>query len=279
MDDGEAARVRYICWRARVPQRWRKIAVPVAVGVLLLSACGSGEDGDGHGGGPEALTRVLSLDFEHEAAPLDAGATISSAIADGPGGEVELAGSPPQPLRLVRGRQEHGYGVAFPAPCPPSPDSACPKAVIEVDDDPALDPGPEDYEWGASVLLDADETSKGSNIVQKGFSVGGGSQWKLQVDGDNGHPSCVVVGEGESTIHDVYADVTIADGAWHDVSCRRDAGKLIISVDGAKRKSRAIPKGLTISPAGPMRIGGKSLKPNNDQFFGTLDDVYVSTAR
>jgi hypothetical protein len=147
-----------------------------------------------------------------------------------------------------------------------------------VDGNPALDPGPRDYEWGASVLLKADETSEGSNIVQKGFSVGGGSQWKLQVDGNNGHPSCVVVGEGETTIHEVYADVTIADSAWHDVSCRRAGAKLVITVDGAKGKSTSIPKDLTISPAGPMRIGGKSLKPNNDQYFGTLDDVYVSTA-
>jgi hypothetical protein len=115
--------------------------------------------------------------------------------------------------------------------------------------------------------------------MQKGFSVGGGSQWKLQVDGANGHPSCVVVGEGESRIHTVYADITIADGTWHDVSCRRDETKLVITVDGAHRKSATIPKNLTISPSGPMRIGGKSLKPDNDQFFGTLDDVYVSTAQ
>jgi hypothetical protein len=266
-----------------VRHRWRRIAVPVAVvpvavGVLL-SACGSGGGGSDAASGPPALTKVLSLDFEQAAGALDTGARIGSAMADGPGGKVELGGAKQQPLRLVSGRNEHGHGVAFPAPCPPSVTATCPKAIIQVDDDASLDPGPADYEWGASVLLEAGETSKGSNILQKGFSVGGGSQWKLQVDGVNGHPSCVVVGQGESTIHDVYADVTIADGSWHDVSCHRDAAKLVISVDGKKRGTVAIPKDLTISPAGPMRIGGKSLKPNNDQFFGTLDDVYVSTAR
>lgn len=271
--------MQHIWRRTRVPDIWRGTVVAAVAGVLLLTACGSGGDGSGSDDGPAPLTKVLSLDFEQAAAPLGAGATVPSALSDGPGGKVELAGPLPQPLRLVSGRDQHGHGVAFPAPCPPSPTSTCPKAIIEVDEDAALDPGPEDYEWGASVLLEADQTSKGSNIVQKGFAVGGGSQWKLQVDGDNGHPSCVVVGEGESTIHEVYADVTIADGAWHDVSCRRDRTKLVITVDGAKRKSTSIPKDLTISPAGPMRIGGKSLKPNNDQYFGTLDDVYVSTAR
>ena len=257
---------------------WRGAAAAAVAGTLLLTACGSGGDDPDADGGPEALTRVLSLDFEDIAAPLDAGATISSALANGPGATVELADPAQQPLRLVTGRDQRGHGVAFPAPCPPADALTCPKAIIEVAEDAALDPGPEDYEWGASVLLEADQTSKGSNIVQKGFSVGGGSQWKLQVDGDNGHPSCVVVGEGESTIHEIYADITVADGTWHDVSCRREGGKLVIRVDGAKRKSTTIPKDLTISPAGPMRIGGKSLKPNNDQYFGTLDDVYVSTA-
>ena len=275
--------MRHTWWRNRVRHRWRRIDVPVAVAViavgLLLSACGSGGAGSEPSSGPPALTKVLSLDFEKAAGPLDTGARIGSAMADGPGGKVELGGAKQQPLRLVSGRNKQGHGVAFPSPCPPSVTATCPKAIIQVDDDASLDPGPADYEWGASVLLEAGETSKGSNIIQKGFSVGGGSQWKLQVDGVNGHPSCVVVGQGESTIHDVYADVTIADGTWHDVSCHREAGKLVISVDGRKRGSAAIPKDLTISPAGPMRIGGKSLKPNNDQFFGTLDDVYVSTAR
>jgi hypothetical protein len=282
MDDGRGGgAVRHTWWRTRVRHRRRGIAVPIAVVLLavgVLSACGSGGEASDPSSKPAALTKVLSLDFEHAADPLDTGARIGSAVANGPGGQVELAGAEQQPLRLVSGRNKLGHGVAFPALCPPSVTETCPKAIIQVDDDADLDPGPAEYEWGASILVKADETSKGSNIVQKGFSVGGGSQWKLQVDGVKGHPSCVVVGQGESTIHEVYADVSIADGTWHDVSCRRDAGKLVISVDGS-RKSVAIPPDLTISPAGPMRIGGKSLKPNNDQFFGTLDDVYVSTAR
>jgi hypothetical protein len=277
MHEGEAARVQHSWRRTRVQHMWRSTGAVVA-GVLLLGACGSGGDDPGPQGGSEKLTKVLSLDFEDATGPLGAGGTVHSALANGPGGRVELAAPAQQPLRLVSGRANHSHEVDFPAPCPPSPTATCPKAIIEVDGNPALDPGPRDYEWGASVLLKADETSEGSNIVQKGFSVGGGSQWKLQVDGDDGHPSCVVVGEGESTIHEVYADVTIADGAWHDVSCRRDPAKLVITVDGAERKSTSIPRDLTISPTGPMRIGGKSLKPNNDQYFGTLDDVYVSTA-
>jgi Concanavalin A-like lectin/glucanases superfamily len=262
-----------------VRHRWQW-TVAVVAGALLLGACGgSGSDSPGASAHEAPLTKVLSLDFEQAAAPLGDGATIRSALPEGPGAEVDVAGPGKQPLRLVSGRDDRGHGVAFPAPCPASPKPTCPKAIIEVAPDPALNPGTEEYEWGASVLLEADETSEGSNILQKGFSVGGGSQWKLQVDGKNGHPSCVVVGEGDAKIHEVYGDSTIADGKWHDVACRRDGGELMISIDGAKKKEVAIPKSLAISPVGPVRIGGKSLKPNNDQYFGTLDDVFVAAAR
>jgi hypothetical protein len=50
----------------------------------------------------------------------------------------------------------------------------------------------------------------------------------------------------------------------------------VISVDGVEHGSKALPEGLDISPEGPVRIGGKNLKPDNDQYFGTLDDVYVA---
>jgi Laminin G domain len=260
-----------------VRDRWQRNAAVTAVGLLLLSACGS-SGGGAADPGPQHMTRVMSLDFEQATAPLAAGARIASAIATGPGGDVDLAGTVPQPLRLVAGRDNKGHGVEFPKPCPATTEPTCAKAIIEVDDDAALNPGTNDYEWGASLLLDPNQTSEGSNVLQKGFSVGGGSQWKLQVDGDNGHPSCVVVGVGESTIHEVYANSTVADGTWHDVLCQRDGARLSITVDGGTPKDVAVPKTLSISPAGPVRIGGKSLKPNNDQYFGTLDDIFVATA-
>ena len=137
--------MRHTWWRTRVRHRWRRIAVPVVAGVLL-SACGSGGAGSEPSSSPPALTKVLSLDFEKAAGPLDTGARIGSAMADGPGGKVELGGAKQQPLRLVSGRKKQGHGVAFPAPCPPSVTATCPKAIIQVDDDASLDPGPAAYD-------------------------------------------------------------------------------------------------------------------------------------
>lgn len=225
------------------------------------------------------MTKVLVLDFEKAAATLHAGDRIPSALPNGPRGEVAMAGPGERPLRLVGGENKTGHAVAFPAPCPATRDKTCPKAIIEIYPDASVAPGTADFEWGASVRIDKRETAQGSNIVQKGFSLGGGSQWKLQMDGNKGHPSCVLVGQNDTQIHEVYADVTIADGRWHNVSCRRAADELVITVDGTQHKSTLIPKDLTITPPGPVRIGGKDLKPDNDQYFGTLDDVYVAVPR
>jgi hypothetical protein len=192
-----------------------------------------------------------------------------------------MAGRGVRPLRLVSGSNGHGHGVAFPgiSTCPPRRKKTCPKEIIEVYPDTSLAPGTDDFEWGASLRLKHDETTKGSNIMQKGFSLGGGSQWKLQVDGRQGHPSCVLVGMNATEIHEALADVTIANGTWHDVTCRRSGDELVISVDGSQKKSAVIPEDLTIAPDGPVRIGGKDLKPDNDQYFGLLDNIFVAVPR
>ena len=251
---------------------------------LLLSACGGAGGSQPTVGptgrrSPEELAKVLVLDFEQSMSTLAAGARIPSGLQNGPRGEVSMAGRDAQPLQLVTGRNGQGHAVAFPTTCPQSQAKTCPKEIIEVYPATTLAPGTHDFGWGASIRLKHEETAKGSNIIQKGFSLGGGSQWKLQVDGAQGHPSCVLVGMNETQIHEAFADFSIADGAWHDVNCRRSGGELVITVDGSHQSSVHLPKDLTVAPAGPVRIGGKDLKPDNDQFFGSLDDVYVASHR
>jgi hypothetical protein len=247
---------------------------------LLLSACGS-SGGSGAAIGSTAKpssrtpTKALLFDFEQEVSTLDAGARIPSGLPNGPRGEVTMAGKGVQPLRLVSGPDDQGHAVAFPEPCPAVQQKTCPKEIIEVYPDTSLAPSRDAFAWGASVQLKHADTAKGSNIIQKGFSLGGGSQWKLQVDGEQGHPSCVLVGLNDTEIHEVFADVTVADNAWHDIRCSRNRDNLAITVDNGNKKSVLIPKDLTIAPPGPVRIGGKDLKPDNDQYFGAVDNLYV----
>ncbi|MFG2038834.1 LamG-like jellyroll fold domain-containing protein [Dactylosporangium sp. NPDC048998] len=138
-----------------------------------------------------------------------------------------------------------------------------------------LNPGRAEFGYGASVLIRSDETSKGANVMQKGFSIGD-SQFKLQVDGVAGRPSCVIVGTGSPTIFVALASRSVADGRWHRIACSRGNALLTVAVDGAEVGRTAIPSSLSIVNDDPLSIGGKGTSANNDQFVGVIDDVYVT---
>ncbi len=187
---------------------------------------------------------------------------------------VRAEGSGRGPL-LVPGRDGRGRALRLvDGSCRPDAPSACRKALLVVqDDDPP--PGDGHFAYGAAILMTPQETSKGANVLQRGFSTDGGGQWKLQVDGTPGRPSCVVVGTGSSDIHVAKADVSVADGRWHELSCQRSGARLEVLVDGARRGVAELPPGLDVSPSGPLRIGGKSTREDNDQFLGVLDEVFL----
>jgi hypothetical protein len=169
---------------------------------------------------------------------------------------------------------EHGAGraVLFPAVCA---QRKCPRLVLETASTPALNPGTRPLRFGATVRLAADQTTDGQNILQKGYSATGG-QYKLQVDKAAGRPSCVLTSEGSGTIHLAWSSVSIADGAWHGVQCRRTGTRLAILVDGIVRGRTTVPAGLTVDNAAPLVLGGKGLGRNSDQFQGALDDAWVT---
>jgi hypothetical protein len=168
-----------------------------------------------------------------------------------------------------------GLAVRFPQVCAVYGDPSCPRAILQSGPAPPLDPGTAPLRFGASVLIAADETTKGGNVLQKGYSVGD-SQFKLQVDGHAGKPSCVLVGAGERTIHVVESSRTVANGQWHVIECSRVHDVLTITVDGRLTGRGNVPRQLSIVNNDPLRIGGKGTSPNNDQFHGAIDDAYVS---
>ncbi|MEV6302275.1 LamG-like jellyroll fold domain-containing protein [Actinoplanes sp. NPDC051861] len=169
-------------------------------------------------------------------------------------------------------RVAHGTGqaVRFPPRCRRSP---CPRLVLRAPSTPFLNPGNRAFRYGATVRLAPNRTSKGQNVLQKGFSTEG-SQYKLQIDGRSGHPSCVLV--AGPAIHLAIARVTVADGRWHTLECRRDRTTLTVLIDNAVQGSTTVPATLTITNDRPLSIGGKSAFGNNDQFHGDLDDVWIS---
>jgi hypothetical protein len=170
---------------------------------------------------------------------------------------------------------EGGLAVRFPAPCDHYGAESCARAILQSGPADFLNPGRGEFSYGASVLVKPDETSKGANVLQKGFSVGD-SQFKLQVDGAAGQPSCVIVGTSGPAIYVALASRSVADGRWHRVACSRGNALLAVAVDGAVVGRTAIPSSLSIANADPLCIGGKGTSANNDQFVGVIDDVFVT---
>ncbi|MFC3993678.1 LamG domain-containing protein [Actinoplanes siamensis] len=164
----------------------------------------------------------------------------------------------------------HGPGQAlrFPARCT---GASCPRLVLRSEPEKDLNPGTGPIRYGAAVLLPPARTSSGENILQKGYSTGGG-QYTLRVDGISGRPSC---GFGDGTVRLARSRVPVSDGDWHSVECRRSGPRLSILVDGVPRASVPVPVTLGVDTAAPLTVGGRGAGAHNDQFHGSLDDVWV----
>lgn len=168
----------------------------------------------------------------------------------------------------------HGGGRALRFP-PHCSGKKCPKVVLQTPSTDELNPGTQPFRYGASVLLPPKQTTNGQNVLQKGYSHAGG-QYKLQIDGKAGRPSCVLVGTGKHVIHQARSPVSVADGQWHSIECRRSGSTLTVLVDGVARDTKAVPATLSVSNPAVLSIGGKGAYTDNDQFQGTIDEVWVA---
>jgi Concanavalin A-like lectin/glucanases superfamily len=168
----------------------------------------------------------------------------------------------------------NGEGLAFPTKCAGRRRPPCPHAVLQSPDSADLNPGIRTLAYGATVRLARTQTSKGQNVIQKGYSATS-SQYKLQVDGIAGRPSCVLVDDRKAIIELVRSAVSVADGTWHTIECSRAGGVFTIVVDGAISGAMRIPAGLSVTNSSPLSIGGKGTSRDNDQFQGAVDDVWV----
>lgn len=179
----------------------------------------------------------------------------------------------PSPLLRVVTTADTVRAIQFPEPCDRGP--RCRRGILEIGQHPGLNPDDADFDFGVSVRLDAHDIRDGANLFQKGYSTGGASQWKLQVDDREGRPSCVLTGL-DGRVHQVLSSESIGDGRWHDVSCSRQGLVLTIEVDGAETTVSGGAAPIKITNASPVRIGGKHTKANSDPFFGDVARVWYS---
>ncbi|AEV81074.1 hypothetical protein ACWT_0060 [Actinoplanes sp. SE50] len=199
---------------------------------------------------------------------------VGKPIEDTGGGhELRPLGQNGGELRLVP--EGSGLAVAYPDRCTLARERDCPRAILEGQRDDTLNPGRRPLRYGASVLMTHADLADGANVVQKGYSVGGVSQFKLQVDHRQGHPSCVITGN-RAHIYRAEPPIDVADGHWHDLECSRTEGRLALQVDGTPYASVPVPPSLSIANAEPLRVGGKGPARGNDQFAGEIDNVFLT---
>ncbi len=196
--------------------------------------------------------------------------TARTAWSDSSGNGHHLTPLTGNGAQVSRARRGAGRAVQFPPPCRRV---ACPRLVLRARSAPALNPATRPFRYGAALRLAPNRTTRGQNVLQKGYSTEG-SQYKLQVDGRSGHPSCAIV--AGAAIHLALARVTVADDRWHSVECRRAGTVLAVSVDGTRQGTATLPASLSIENNRPLSLGGKSAYGDNDQFHGQLDDVWVA---
>ncbi len=240
----------------------------VLVGTAAAVVVHAGDDGD-RGRAvfrPGDPPRPATVRYEFDGA---GPAAWSDAVGNGQP-LTPVAGNDARASRTPRGA---GKAVRFPPPCDDG--DSCPRLALRAPSVAALNPGARPLRYGAAIRLKPEHTSSGQNVLQKGFSAEG-SQYKLQIDGRAGRPSCVLVGDAGSEIHRADAGITVADGRWHTLECRRDGTSLSLLVDETEHARASVPAELAVSNDRPLSVGAKGAFGDNDQFHGLLDDVWIA---
>ncbi len=252
----------FVCYLCSVKIVLRRFVAPLVAACLAVTAL------SGAPASAAAATEVTTGWY-----PIDQPDVLHDySVAADPLHVVATAGGSVQVIGPVLGRTY----LHFPNVCPArTAPAACPRAVLEAAPSAAQNPGTRAMRFGVVVALPPGQTDTGENLMQKGYSTSG-SQWKVQVDGAAGDPSCVLSGGVPNRIYRVKSPVSIADGGWHAVECQRAGGYLTIVQDGVWRGAVAVPTSLSIANDQPLRIGGQDVREGSDQFHGYLDAAWIA---
>lgn len=269
-------------------RRRARLRLPVVTVVLLfLAACSSSPADDASGAGSTARSAgqdapaAVVFDFED-----------LQDVGDRPSIEVVNVGS----LKGVAesraandGRLEvepgpDGQALRFPA----FEDAEEPARAVLVytPDAGGLDPGEEDFRFGADFVLDEvtqGGSDDGNNLVQRGLSADR-MQYKLQAE--NGLASCRL--EGDQGSVRVTSRVRLQPQEWYRVMCWREGDEVSLHLETTNGKdldtvTRGTRTGsLDFDSSVPLAMGGK-LAPDGDvvrrmadQLNGALDNVFVT---
>lgn len=156
----------------------------------------------------------------------------------------------------------------------PDTPPARPGHLVVVPDDPALDPGTNDF----AVTVRLRTTNKFGNIIQKGQATVAGGNFKLQIP--SGRVECTF--RGPRGYLEAVAPYSINDGEWHVVQCLRSQDGVALHIDDRQVAHR---DGWTgeIANAWPVTIGGKlecdQVEVGCDYYAGDLDFIMIESIR
>lgn len=284
--DPAALRPRGVLGAGRNSQSRLSRTLLLATACLVMTGCSSSATPTQESSTPSRQTGVtpsrtdgeivLDLSFDDaEPGDLEEGDTVALEV---PEDEVATVVAPDikdvPSLTVVD--NDGGRSLRFPDPCDLG--AKCRRQVLEIPDFDAANPGTASFSLGARVSIRRQDIRDGSNILQKGFSTDGEGQWKLQVDRQDGLPSCVLVPSGAQSGYVAKSDLDVADGQWHVIECGRSDGQWWIDVDGS-RTSMDLPAAVVVSNDSPIRVGGKNVAENADPFFGLIDEVWFKLLR
>lgn len=209
-----------------------------------------------------ALVPVTSVDYEMDEP--DGATLMLDSSGNGVDGIIDQDG-------LDTGVTYNGAtGYFWPRRGPNEP-PASPERVIQIADNPLLDPGSDTF----TIEIRYRTKEKFGNITQKGQSATRGGQWKIQ--NPMGIPSCLFKGSrGQAATR---SKVALNDNEWHVLTCVREPTRVTMYVDGVFM-SRKIGSTGVIDNSIPMTIGGKincnQVTITCDYFSGMIDYVRIS---
>lgn len=155
--------------------------------------------------------------------------------------------------------------------------------AIRVEEGSSLDPGREDFSFGADVMLDPGGDGDGDNVIQRGLFEDTG-QYKLQLD--SRHVSCTVKGAAGRVL--VKTDDPVESGVWYRIACRRtgeivglgvrrlDTGATVtVSEEGTIGDVRSQRATAPLTVGGKLTASGEIAAGDPDQLNGAVDNVWV----
>ena len=167
-----------------------------------------------------------------------------------------------------------GYRWAFVSPTAPP---TKPERLVQVANDPKLNPGAGDY----AVTVRYRTTQHFGNMVQKGQAGSTTGYWKLE--NPDGQIKCTFRGLVNGTLRRkaVQSPTVLSDNTWHIVTCARSGNNISLTVDGDVVATASGNTG-TISNTRPITIGGKldcdQITTTCDYYTGDIDYIHIDSS-